>query len=199
MTIAFSMRSMPRLILGGLALLAGCRGVVIPDKYAAIDSCLEASRAWNYRSGICEPTTSGAVDMIVVDKSAHMMTVYRAGRLVREFRIALGRGGLGPKAQQGDGKVPEGRYRITAHNPNSAYHLSLRVGYPTPLQLAAARKTRINPGGDIMIHGLPNDLPEVGSRHTIYDWTEGCVAVTNREIEWLYRNVPNGTPIEFRA
>ncbi len=178
-------------------IFAGC--AVTPDKFAAVDSCLEADRAWNYRTARCEFVASGPVDMIVVDKSTHWMSVYRDSTLVREFRVALGRGGLGPKEQQGDGKVPEGVYRITAHNPNSAYHLSLRIGYPTPQQIAAARKMGIDPGGDIMIHGLPNDVQGIGSRHTAFDWTEGCIAVANREIEWLYRAVPNGTPVRIQA
>ena len=181
----------------GAALLAGCG--VTPDRFGAIDSCLEAGSAWNYRTGRCEAGVGGPVDRIVVAKSARWMSAYRHGRVVREFQVALGRGGFGPKQQQGDGRVPEGVYRIINHNPRSAYHLSLRIGYPTPLQIAAARRRGINPGGDIMIHGLPNDQGTVGSRHTLLDWTEGCIAVTNREIEWLYRNVPNGTPIEIRA
>jgi murein L,D-transpeptidase YafK len=139
------------------------------------------------------------VDMIRVDKSAHLMSVYSGGRLVREFRVALGHGGLAPKRQQGDGRVPEGTYRITDHNPNSAYHLSLRVGYPTDTQVAAAAAAGLNPGGDIMIHGLPNGRGWVGSRHTKLDWTDGCIAVTDREIEWLFKAVPDGTPIEIRA
>jgi murein L,D-transpeptidase YafK len=183
--------------LVGFGLLASC--AVTPDKFAAIDSCLDTGRAWNYRNARCEGTGSGPVDMIVVDKSAHWMSVYRHGRIVREFRVALGRGGPGPKQRQGDGKVPEGQYRITAHNPNSAFHLSLRIGYPTAQQVAAARRMGINPGGDIMIHGLPNEAGEVGSRHTTLDWTEGCIAVANREIEWLYRTVLNGTPVRIQA
>jgi murein L,D-transpeptidase YafK len=181
----------------GAAVLAGC--AVVPDKFAAIDSCLAAGRAWNYRTVGCEPAARGPVDLIVVDKSRHWMSVYRDGRLIREFRVALGRGGAGPKQRQGDGKVPEGQYRITSHNPNSAYHLSLRIGYPTAQQVAAARRAGINPGGDIMIHGLPNDAGGIGSRHMMLDWTEGCIAVANREIEWLYRAVPNGTPVRIQA
>lgn len=127
------------------------------------------------------------------------MSAYRLGRLVREFRVAIGRGDPGPKQQQGDGRVPEGSYRIVGHNPNSAFHLSLRIGYPTPEQVAAAAKRGVNPGGDIMIHGLPNDRGWIGSRHTEFDWTDGCVAVTNREIEWLYKAVKDGTPVEIRA
>jgi murein L,D-transpeptidase YafK len=185
------------ILLLGLGALAGC--AVVPDKFAAIDSCLEVGRAWNYRSTQCEPVASGPVNLIVVDKSRHWMAVYRDGRLVREFRVALGRGGPGPKQRQGDGKVPEGLYRITGRNPASAYHLSLRIGYPTAQQIAAAHRIGINPGGDIMIHGLPNDVHDVGSRHTTLDWTDGCIAVANREIEWLYRAVPNGTPVRIQG
>lgn len=180
------------------ALLAGgC--ATSADEFAAIDSCLETGQAWNYRANQCQPTPLGPVDTIRVDKSAHLMSVYRRGQLVREFRVALGTGGLGPKERQGDGRVPEGRYRVIAHNPNSAYHLSLRIDYPTAAQLAEARRAGIDPGGDIMIHGLPNGRGSVGSRHTQFDWTDGCIAVTNREIEWLYKAVANGTPVEIRA
>lgn len=176
---------------------AGC--AVTPNRFAAIDSCLEFGRGWNYRAARCEAVARGPIDTIIIDKSKHWMSVYRDGRLIREFRVALGRGGLGPKQRQGDGKVPEGVYRITGHNPRSAYHLSLRIGYPTAQQMAAARKMGINPGGDIMIHGLPNDVPGIGSRHTMVDWTEGCIAVANGEIEWLYRAVPNGTAVRIQA
>jgi murein L,D-transpeptidase YafK len=127
------------------------------------------------------------------------MSVYRAGRIVREFRVALGTGGPEPKVQQGDGRVPEGAYRITAHNPSSAFHLSLRIGYPTAEQAAAAATRGVNPGGDIMIHGLPNAKGWIGAKHTSVDWTDGCIAVTNREIEWLYRAVADGTAVEIRT
>jgi murein L,D-transpeptidase YafK len=127
------------------------------------------------------------------------MTAFRKGVPVREFRVALGRGDPGPKQQQGDGRVPEGSYRITAHNPNSAFHLSLRIGYPTAEQIAAAARLGVKPGGDIMIHGLPNDRSWIGSRHTSVDWTEGCVAVTDREMDWLYKAVRDGTPVEISA
>lgn len=182
-------------------LLAGPIGAcaITSNEYARIDSCLEAGHAWNYRISRCEQAAQGTVDLIRVDKSAHLMSVYRKGRLIREFRVALGRGDPGPKQQQGDGRVPEGTYQITAHNPNSAYHLSLRIGYPTREQAEAARKQGVNPGGDIMIHGLPNDRGWIGSRHTKFDWTDGCVAVTNSEMEWLFKAVADGTAIEISA
>ena len=94
---------------------------------------------------------------------------------------------------------PEGQYLITAHNDASAYHLSLRIGYPTPAQIEAADQAGVNPGGDIMIHGLPNGSIHVGSRHVLRDWTAGCIGLTDREIDWLFDAVPDGTPIEIRA
>jgi murein L,D-transpeptidase YafK len=184
------------LVLLLLALpLVGCASA----EFAAIDSCLAGGQAWNYRSSRCEQAPAGPVELIRVDKSDRLMAAYRGGRLIREFRVALGRGGLAPKQRQGDGRVPEGRYLITAHNPHSAYHLSLRIGYPTPEQEAAARALGTDPGGDIMIHGLPNDRASVGSRHRLIDWTDGCIAVANGEIEWLYKWVKDGTPIEIAA
>jgi murein L,D-transpeptidase YafK len=127
------------------------------------------------------------------------MAVYRGGEIVREFRVALGRGGLKPKQREGDGRVPEGLYRITAHNPASNYYLSLRIGYPTPEQSAAAAAHGLDAGGDIMIHGLPNGRGAIGSRHRKLDWTDGCIALTDPEMLWLYKAVPDGTPIEIRA
>jgi murein L,D-transpeptidase YafK len=168
--------------------------------YAAIDRCLaDAGAAWNYRSNLCEPAPVPSVDLILVDKSAHWMRVYRQGRIVREFRVALGRGGLQPKERAGDARVPEGDYTISGRNPHSQYHLSLKISYPTPEQSAAAAARGVSAGGDIMIHGLPNGRGDVGSRHRLADWTDGCIAVTDAEIDWLYRAVPNGTPVEIRA
>ena len=138
-----------------------------------------------------------AIDRIHVDKSAHLMTVYANGQAVRTFHVALGRGGLEPKVKQGDGRVPEGRYLITGRNPESAFHLSLRIGYPTPDQLSAASQRGIDPGGNIMIHGVPNGRGWLNDRHRLTDWTQGCIAVTNAEMDWLWQAVPDGTPIEI--
>jgi murein L,D-transpeptidase YafK len=156
-------------------------------------------------AGCAPQTTPGGslavprVSSILVDKSDHRMTVYRGARPLRTFKVALGTGGLAPKVRQGDGRVPEGRYRIAGRNPQSAFHLSLKIGYPTPAQAGAAKALGIDPGGDIMIHGLPNGRGRIGSAHRRIDWTNGCIAVTDQEIEWLWRAVPDGTPIDIRA
>jgi murein L,D-transpeptidase YafK len=168
--------------------------------YAKIDRCLaKPESAWDYRAGRCKAAAPGPIDRIFIDKSEHWMTVYRGGQIVREFRVALGKGGPKPKLRAGDGRVPEGLYTISAHNPASAYHLSLRIDYPTPEQSAEAAARGVRAGGDIMIHGLPDDRSWIGSRHRMMDWTEGCVAVTNPEMDWLYEAVPDGTPVEIRA
>ena len=183
-----------------LLLLPGSGYAAHSPLYAQIDRCLaDPGEAWNYRTKACEAAPAGPVDRIYVDKSEHWMAVYRGGQILREFRVALGIGGLRPKQRAGDGRVPEGIYAISAHNPDSAYHLSLRISYPTPEQLAKAAERGINPGGDIMIHGLPNGRGRIGSRHRLADWTDGCIAVTDPEMDWLYRAVPDGTSVEIVA
>jgi len=140
-----------------------------------------------------------ATDRIIVYKAAHRMTLLKDGQVIRSYRVALGRGGLGNKAAAGDNRVPEGVYRITGRNPTSAYHLSLRIGYPTAAQARDAQRRGTDLGGDIMIHGIRNGLGWVGSLHRRMDWTRGCIAVTNEEIEEIWRLVPDGTVIEIRA
>jgi murein L,D-transpeptidase YafK len=167
--------------------------------FATIDRCLAAAgNAWNYRTRQCGPAPAGPVDRLYVDKSQHWMAAYQRGVIIREFRVSLGRGGLAPKAREGDHRVPEGLYTIAAHNGASAYHLSLRIGYPTPEQSAAAAASGLRPGGDIFIHGLPNALGSIGSEQQRYDWTDGCIALTDPEMDWVFQAVADGTPIEIR-
>ena len=130
----------------------------------------------------------------MVEKARHLMTLYRDGKPFRTFAVALGRGGLGPKQREGDNLTPEGSYRIIGRNPNSAYHLSLRVSYPEPRDVEAARARGLSPGSDIMIHGIGRG---VGWRR-FKDWTFGCIAVTDSEMEEIWRMVPDGTPIDIK-
>ncbi len=142
-----------------------------------------------------EPKTVPVATGIVVHKRAHRMDVYDGDKLLRELKVSLGRGGLGPKVRQGDRRVPEGNYIIDGSNSNSAFHLSLHISYPSPEQVATAEARGTKPGGGIMIHGLPNDLPPGRRKSSLGDWTDGCIAVTDSEIEWLWETVPDGTPI----
>jgi murein L,D-transpeptidase YafK len=140
---------------------------------------------------------TGPVDRILVEKEAHTLTLFRQGKVLKTYRVALGRGGPGPKLQAGDNRVPEGIYRIAGRNPHSAFHRALRVGYPTPEQIRQAQVRGVDPGGDIMIHGIRNGFGWLGSLQRRVDWTKGCIAVTDDEIEEIWRLVPDGTPIEI--
>jgi murein L,D-transpeptidase YafK len=138
-----------------------------------------------------------SVDHILIEKAAHRLTLMDGDRPVRVYRVSLGHGGLAPKAREGDGRTPEGDYRITGRNPKSAYHRSLRIGFPTPVQVAEARRRGVDPGGDIMIHGLPNGRGALARFYAGRDWTDGCVAVTDAEIEEIWRLTRNGASVHI--
>jgi murein L,D-transpeptidase YafK len=120
-----------------------------------------------------------------------------AGRVIKTYKIALGSEPVGPKARQGDHRTPEGTYVIDNRNANSKFHRSLHISYPNAADRERARKLGISPGGDIFIHGLPNGYGFVGAAHRARDWTDGCIAVTDQEIEEIWRAVDNGTPVEI--
>jgi murein L,D-transpeptidase YafK len=137
-------------------------------------------------------------DRIVIIKSKRTLTLYSGSKELKSYRVALGGAPVGPKTRQGDHRTPEGVYRIDAKNSKSQYHRALHVSYPNPQDRAQAAKLRVNPGGDIMIHGLPPAYAYLGPLHRQYDWTEGCIAVTNSEIEEIWKLVPVGTEVEIR-
>ncbi|MFL6233207.1 MAG: murein L,D-transpeptidase family protein [Thermoanaerobaculia bacterium] len=137
-------------------------------------------------------------DRILVEKSHRRLTLLWKGTPVRSYRVALGRAPDGRKRCQGDDRTPEGLYRIDARNVASHYHRALHVSYPNTQDRANARRLRCAPGGDIMIHGLPNGYGWLGASHRLHDWTLGCIAVTDAEIEEIWNAVPNGTVVEIR-
>lgn len=135
---------------------------------------------------------------ILVEKSKRLLHLFDyKGNPIKTYSIALGFDPLGPKIQEGDGKTPEGVYSISGKLPTSQFHLSLRISYPTPGEQKQARKLGVNPGGDIMIHGLGKKFSYLGARHRLRDWTLGCIAVTNEEIEEIYSAVGVGTSIKI--
>jgi murein L,D-transpeptidase YafK len=145
---------------------------------------------------ITQPPITGMVDKIIIEKSARRMLLLRGGQLVREYRIALGFAPEGDKLRQGDGRTPEGTFRIDRRNNQSRYHLSLGLDYPQPADRARAAAGGYDPGGDIMIHGQPNSLPD-GSM-VRGDWTAGCIAVTNAEMREIWNVTQVGTRVEVR-
>jgi murein L,D-transpeptidase YafK len=146
-----------------------------------------------------DPLPRDAVaDRVVVEKSARRLTLMRNGNALKTYRVALGRAPVGPKEYEGDQRTPEGIYSIDFHKPDSDYHLALHVSYPEQRDIDRAGAQGLSAGSDIMIHGLPNGRGWIGRFHRRSDWTAGCVAVTDFEIEEIYRAVPDGTPVDLR-
>lgn len=137
-------------------------------------------------------------DRVIVEKGKRKLKLVKGNAILREYQIALGGNPVGPKELEGDGKTPEGIYTIDYRNPHSQYHLSLHISYPKREDVARAKKTGGEPGGMIMIHGLPNGMWIMGRLHHLVDWTNGCIAVTNREMDEIWRTVPDGTVSELR-
>jgi murein L,D-transpeptidase YafK len=134
----------------------------------------------------------------LVLKAPRRLLLLRGGRVLRDYPIALGPSPAGPKRHQGDGRTPEGRYRIDARVVESRFHRALRISYPNEADRAFARRAGVAPGGDVMIHGLPNGERWVGEEHRAFDWTNGCIAVTDDEMSEIWELVDDGTPIEIR-
>lgn len=164
--------------LAVLVLLAGCAAPQGPSPYGP---------------GPNDPRA----DSILIEKSKRRMTLYRHGLPWKSYRIALGQGGLEPKRQEGDNLTPEGLYYIENRNPQSIFYRSLRISYPNEEDMRRAMLAGVQPGSHIMIHGLSNETRRKGRNHIKRDWTHGCIAVTDREIEEVWNSVADGTPVEI--
>ena len=168
----------------GSALLAACAPATAPTPAPAPASPVASSPVFQ------------PADYLLIDKSDRTLTLYAGGVPIRRYAgLQFGDAPYGHKRFEGDERTPEGRYVIDARNPNSAYHLSLRVSYPDANDRARAAASGRDPGGDIFLHGQPNALP---AGRMPGDWTDGCVALTNAEIEEIWSLVPTGTAIEIR-
>lgn len=143
-------------------------------------------------------------DRIVVSKTRRKLYLFNQKELIAEYPVAFGFAALeGPKSQMSDGRTPEGLYRIEAKNPNSNYHMALKISYPNDQDTEFAKKNKVKPGGLIMIHGFPvkevdgldpDLIPQI---HPRVDWTQGCMAVTSDEIEEIYNYVDEDVAVEI--
>jgi len=134
-------------------------------------------------------------DLVIVRKSKRILQLLRDGRPFKTYQIALGPQPQGPKRMAGDGRTPEGVYTLDWRNPNSNFYRAIHVSYPEPHDLEPARRWGVPAGGLIMIHGLPNGVPAQRVGHPWSDWTDGCIAVTNQEMDEIWRLVDDGTTI----
>ena len=137
-------------------------------------------------------------DRVLVLKNERTLQLLRQGKIIRSYKVALGSDPVGPKTKQGDHKTPEGIYVLDFRNPHSQFYKALHISYPSGRDRALAREHGVSPGGDVFIHGLPNGYGAIGAAHRLKDWTDGCVAVTDEEIDEIWQAVPDGTPIEIR-
>ena len=137
-------------------------------------------------------------DKVVVLKKERTLQLLDRGKVIRTYKIALGRNPVGPKAQQGDHKTPEGTYLLDSRNMHSKFYKSIHISYPNDQNREEARRNHVSPGGDIFVHGLPNGYKWVGAGHRLKDWTDGCIAVTDEEMDEIWRAVADRTQIEIR-
>lgn len=152
--------------------------------------------AWYFYPGKKLPSGT-VIDKLVVYKSKHKMEAYANGKLIKTYTISLGFSPNGHKEFEGDGRTPEGTYTINARNANSGYYKNLGVSYPNDADRANAKAHGKSPGGDIKIHGLRNGRGYIGKFHQLKDWTHGCIAVTNTEIDELFATVKDAAVIEI--
>jgi murein L,D-transpeptidase YafK len=145
------------------------------------------------------PALKGRVAKVLVLKTDHKLLLLDAdNNVIHTYAIAEGRGGVQAKERQGDHRTPEGFYIVDRRKRDSRFHRALHVSYPNDNDRERARKLGVDPGGDIMIHGIENGLGWIGSLHRAVDWTDGCMAVTDPELEEIWVAVPDGTPVEIR-
>lgn len=136
-------------------------------------------------------------DQIVVYKSKRLLYLMKNGRILKKYRVALGKNPVGHKMEWGDNRTPEGKYHIDLKNAQSSYFLSMRISYPDNSDADVAAALETNAGNWIMIHGMPNDRSAVQMNHPERDWTNGCIAVTNNEMSQIWRMVDVNTPISI--
>lgn len=149
---------------------------------------------WNYTlDNPLAKTTQ--VDELVVYKSKRILELKYNGQKIKTYTVSLGKSPVGDKIVEGDKKTPEGRYYINGKNPSSAYYKNLGISYPNNSDRKRAKQLGKSTGGDVKIHGMRNDMEWWGKCHRFKDWTNGCIAVTNPEMEEIYSVVKMGTPI----
>jgi murein L,D-transpeptidase YafK len=138
------------------------------------------------------------VDRVVVKKSARRLYLMDGSRVVRSFKIALGLDPVGPKERSGDFRTPEGWYRLERRNPRSEFFLSIEISYPNTTDIRRAELHHWQPGGSIMIHGLPNRLTNSPTYYAHTDWTDGCIAVSDADMLQIWLLTRDGMPIDIQ-
>jgi murein L,D-transpeptidase YafK len=137
-------------------------------------------------------------DHVVVVKKERTLELLGQGKVIKSYKVTLGGDPVGPKTKQGDHKTPEGMYVLDFRNAHSQFYKSIHIWYPNEHDRAFAQQKGVSPGGDVFLHGLPNGYGAIGAAHRLKDWTDGCIAVTDEEMDEIWKAVPDGTPIEIK-
>lgn len=155
---------------------------------------------WALGLGLAQGASKPALqaDHVLVLKKQRTLELLDQGRVIKTYKVALGGDPVGPKTRQGDHKTPEGIYVLDSRNAHSHFYKAIHISYPNAHDRAAARQQGVSPGGDVFVHGLPNRYAWVGASHRLKDWTDGCIAVTDEEMDEIWSTVKDGTPIEIR-
>lgn len=175
-------------------MLSGCSGVKKPVETVKRSS----PRVIKIKEVAPPKPPLTTADEVVVVKSTRKMYLLKQGQIFQEYRISLGERPIGHKGAEGDKKTPEGRYIIDYRNPESNFHLSLHINYPSHTDRQSAANNGVNPGGQIFIHGIPNSRSYNPNEFKGRDWTDGCIAMSNQEIAEFWVLVKDGTPIEIK-
>ena len=141
--------------------------------------------------------TNVTIDKVYVNKSERVLKLLSGDKVIKSYHIALGDNPAGHKRQQGDERTPTGSYKLDYKNENSKYYRSIHVSYPNAADKAQAKKRGVSPGGDIMIHGQKNGFGHLASITQQRDWTDGCIAVTDEEMDEIMSIYKAGMPIEI--
>lgn len=187
-------------LLAAVVSTAGCVQIppmAEPEEPADDRASIKINRA--YKTPEAPPALEPLkADRVVVDKDQRKLMLVRGGRVLRTYAVALGGNPVGDKLREGDGRTPEGLYLLDWRNPRSEFYRSIHISYPSPVDQAEARERGVDPGDNIMIHGLPERYAWLDERHVRVDWTNGCIAVTNAQMDEIWSAVDDGTLIEIR-
>ena len=136
-------------------------------------------------------------DLVIVSKAESRLYLQRGGKQFASFKVAFGGNSRGHKQQEGDERTPEGRYVLDSINPYSGYYKAIHISYPNAQDRAAAKARGVRPGGQVMIHGQKNGFGWLAPLAQLFDWTDGCIALSNADMETVWKAVDVGTPIEI--
>lgn len=145
---------------------------------------------------VADASAATRADKVLVMKHERRLVILRNGVILKSYKVSIGRN-PGRKIRRGDNRTPEGIYRIDRRNPGSRFYKALHISYPNASDIDTALKSGAPPGEEISIHGLPRGFEDLGTSHAVRNWTKGCIAVSNAEMDELWQLVPDGTPVEI--